>query len=45
MKDKKKILIISIIVIALILIVTDLILFWTSMQETGIGRGFSRYWR
>ena len=45
MKDKKKFLIIVFVIIAITILITDLILFWTSMQETGIGSGFSRYWR
>jgi len=28
-----------------LVVIADLILFWTSMQQTGIGMGFSRFWR
>ena len=44
MKEKKKIILIIFAIIAVGIIVADLILFWTSAQEDGIGRGFSRYW-
>ena len=45
MKDKKKIFVIIVAVIAVGILVADLVMFWTSAREDGIGRGFSRYWR
>ena len=43
-KNKKLFLILSISVAVLIVIV-DLILFSTSLQKTGVGCGFSRFWK
>jgi hypothetical protein len=31
--------------VLLAILISDLILFQTSLNETGVGRGFSRYWR
>jgi hypothetical protein len=44
-KSKKRLIaVIVTILIALAIVITDGILFYTSLQETGVGRGFSRYW-
>jgi hypothetical protein len=41
---KKRILIIVItLIIAISIVIADSILFYTSLQQTGVGRGFSRY--
>jgi flagellar basal body-associated protein FliL len=45
MKDKKKIIIIITLIIVIGILIADLVMFWTSAKEDGIGRGFSRYWR
>lgn len=43
--SKKNILILAILFIFVVMVVAvDLILVYTSLQETGVGRGFSRYW-
>lgn len=31
-------------IFAVAIVVADSLLFYTSLQETGVGRGFSRYW-
>jgi hypothetical protein len=41
-KRRKTIVLITLI-IALLIVITDSILYYTSLQETGTGRGFSRY--
>ena len=42
--SKKKIVILAILFIFVVIVVAvDLILVHTSLQETGVGRGFSRY--
>ncbi len=43
-KNKKIFLIVSISV-AILLVVIDLILFSTSLKQTGVGCGFSRFWK
>ena len=45
MKDKKKIVIIITVILVIGIIIADLVMFWTSAKQDGIGRGFSRYWR
>lgn len=43
--SKKNIIILAILsTLAVIIVATDLILVHTSLKETGVGRGFSRYW-
>lgn len=42
---REKIIVLIIVLIAISVVIADLILFCTSMQETGVGSGFSRYWR
>jgi len=44
MKDKKKLAVIITAVVVVCILAADLILFYTSLQKDGIGRGFSRYW-
>ncbi|KUK77583.1 MAG: hypothetical protein XD93_0241 [candidate division WS6 bacterium 34_10] len=41
-KRRKTIVLITLI-IALLIVIADSILYYTSLQETGVGRGFSRY--
>ena len=44
-KKKQKLIILLIILIVILgIILTDLYLFQTSLEEQGLGRGFSRYW-
>ena len=41
---KRRILIVIIaFLFALVVVIADSILYYTSLQETGVGRGFSRY--
>jgi len=42
---KKEIIILIFGLIALGILLSDLVLFTTSLKGTGVGRGFSRYWR
>jgi flagellar basal body-associated protein FliL len=44
MKEKKKLAVILLAIVVVGIIAADLILFWTSAKQDGIGRGFSRYW-
>jgi hypothetical protein len=44
-KRKKRIIIVLITLsIAISIVIADSLLYYTSLQQTGIGRGFSRYW-
>ncbi|MDY0097086.1 MAG: hypothetical protein RBS01_01930 [Candidatus Dojkabacteria bacterium] len=44
MKKCNKKTVIVVLVIAVLIVIADLIMFYTSAQDTGIGRGFSRFW-
>jgi hypothetical protein len=41
---KNTIILLILFAFAIIIVATDLILVHTSLKETGVGRGFSRYW-
>jgi hypothetical protein len=40
---KRKIIILITLIIAISIVIADSILYYTSLEETGVGRGFSRY--
>ncbi len=45
-KDKKelrRIYILIFIIIAILIVITDLFLFWSSLKEEGVGSGFPRF--
>lgn len=42
---KCEIFLISFGILLLIIVVTDLVLFTQSIKDTGVGMGFSRFWR
>jgi len=44
MKKCNKKTIIVVLVIAILIVLADLIMFYTSAQQNGVGRGFSRFW-
>jgi len=44
MKKGNKKTVVIVLVIAILIVLADLIMFYTSAQDTGIGRGFSRFW-
>lgn len=44
LRKKEKMVLIVLGVFVVLIIAADLVLFYTSLKEDGIGRGFSRYW-
>ncbi len=41
---RRKFYVTVLVVIAILIVVSDLYLFWSSLQEEGVGSGLSRYW-
>jgi hypothetical protein len=41
-KQKTVLIVIAVLIVSIVL--TDLVLFYTSLKNDGVGRGFSRYW-
>jgi uncharacterized integral membrane protein len=41
---KRKKIVYTVIVVAILIVIADLILFLTSINSTGVGQGFSRFW-
>jgi flagellar basal body-associated protein FliL len=42
-RRKRKICVLIFVAIAVLIVITDLLLFWSSLQEEGIGSGLSRF--
>jgi flagellar biosynthesis/type III secretory pathway M-ring protein FliF/YscJ len=44
LNKKERMMLLVLGVFAVMIIAADLVLFYTSLKEDGVGRGFSRYW-